>query len=756
MPRKIPYTGNLPITGVPMKFASPWLCAGLLAATLTAWAAQSPATAPAPPKLDPFANLPAPTTRPDAAKLNPTRVHPGTDGLALPTPAPSGTGRTSIAILGDLAPGDPGEREKFLRLAVSEINLLRPEAVLTVGNLIPGLTRSGLRYVQDAQHTRTLLDALKMPWFPCAGITDVVSGTRLPATATTPGDRRFEDLYQRYVGPLYFSADIGGADAAGMAGGTGGIHAIILDSEEGVGAGNSLSDTQLRWLKDDLTRTFNSGRAQGVLLLLHRPLWREEKAGGNWQKVHDLLVEFNRRPIASFEDGLSARGGGAGGGIMARGPRVLAVFAGSRQAYDQEPTRDGIRYHVLGPTAAAPRPGESAAEALRHFTLVKLDAAGEMHTALVRLGGSDEAQMILPDDVVTAPERAILDAIAAWNDATLGIDGIIDERGESPAGKRLTFHAANPLPEALDIQLRLAPGNWEFTAAPFQRHLTAAGTSGARASSEFGLRRIRAGSDRPVVEAVIRWPDARGRVHEIVLPRPLAVAPSVDLPVSDKPIPLDAPDGWPAPSGTATAWSPRPDAPRKTDPAITLRADPERILVRVHVADDTASYWPTMKLDPAWGGLPSDAVSLAWAKSDQQVHRIWVLPYAPKPAGAPGAAPEIWTNTGLGDQQTNLLRLDPNSGIQASLKLEPAGYTLTFALPRKLICDEIPATQPAPAIPLLTPPPPPTRLAATTLLNVAVYDNDETARTWTKSWTLEEAGPEAWAKVRLLERSTPP
>jgi hypothetical protein len=731
---------------------------GLLAGAFATFAANAPSSAPAPgspPNLQPFTDLPAPMTRPNGMGNGP-RIHAGTDGLALRAPT-AATGRTSVAILGDLAPGDVGTREKYLRMAVSEINLLRPDAVLTVGNLVPGLTRSGKRYVDDTQHVRVLLDELKMPWYPCAGETDVVSGTRMPAAGGggAAGDRRFEDLYRRYVGPLYFSVDIGGPDAAGTGGGRG-IHAIVLDSEEGVGAGNVLSEAQLQWLKEDLNRTFESGRPEDVLVLLHRPLWQDNNAGGNWKRVHDLLVDFNRRPVVSVE--------GGPGGIDFRAPRALAVFAGGRRAYDQEPAVDGIRYYILGPTAAAVRSGESAAEAPRHFTFLKVDSAGEMHVALVQLGdaAAADAQTIVADDVIGASERAVVDAIAAWDEARLGVRGVVDVRGDplpAPA-PALRFHAENPLTEAVDIQVRLAPGGWELTNPPFQRHLTAAGTPGAQASCDLALRRVRAGEDRPVVEVVVRWPDARGRVHELVLPRPIAVVPVVTLTVAEKAILPNEADGWAAaPTGMATAWTRREDAPRESNPTIALRADSQHLFVRVHVADDVPSYWPVMKLDPAWGGLASDAVSVAWEDADKQVRRVWVLPFAPREGGAAAGLARLWSNTGLGDQQTALAPADAKWGIRATVTPEAGGYTVTFVLPRQVVCTEVPA------------PPPPdsllpggllpledvaeTRLGATARLNVAVHDNDETARTWIKSWARQDAGPDAWAQLQLMQSTAP-
>ena len=49
------------------------------------------------------------------------------------------------------------------------------------------------------------------------------------------GGGSFEPIaFACYVGPLYYSVDMGSAD--------GGVHAIVLDSEEGVGGGNTISE----------------------------------------------------------------------------------------------------------------------------------------------------------------------------------------------------------------------------------------------------------------------------------------------------------------------------------------------------------------------------------------------------------------------------------------------------------------------------------------------------------------------------------
>ncbi len=171
----------------------------------------------------------------------------------------------------------------------------------------------------------------------------------------------------------------------GAAGG-GSTHVVVLDSEEGLvgGEGNAFSEEQLGWLKGDLNKTFaetEAGRAKTkwVVVLVHRPLWRmqggAEAGGGNWDRVHRMLVDFNRRPIVSVE----------GSGAISEGPRVAGVWAGDARAYSKEPTRDGIRYTVVGATAA--RIEQDASVAIRHFTLLKLDdAEGGVHPVIVKLG----------------------------------------------------------------------------------------------------------------------------------------------------------------------------------------------------------------------------------------------------------------------------------------------------------------------------------------------------------------------------------
>ncbi len=216
-------------------------------------------------------------------------------------------GSISIAIVGAAAPGNAASG-RYMAEAVREINLLGPAAVFTLGNLVPGETRSEQRYSEEVQGVKGLLGELKMPWYPCVGETDVVAGTR------DAGDRRFEGLYGKLLGPRYYGVDVGE------------VHVVVLDSEENLDpfGVHAIGEQQLGWLRGELNRTFEGARVgdaggergpavRYVVVLVHRPLWLEK--GSGWDEVHRMLVRFNERPIVSVEgDGGGTSDAGEGRG----------------------------------------------------------------------------------------------------------------------------------------------------------------------------------------------------------------------------------------------------------------------------------------------------------------------------------------------------------------------------------------------------------------------------------------------------------
>src|SRR6185295_17616747 len=103
-----------------------------------------------------------------------------------------------------------------------------------------------------------------------------------------------------------------------------------------------------------------------------------------------------------------------------------------------------------------------------------------------------------------------------------------------------------------------------------------------------------------------------------------------------------------------------------------------------------------------------------------------------------------------GDTQTPLIRADAAAQVQASLVSDADGYTVTVSVPRKLVKSD----QALPAPVASTQPVRPVYGMA--VINIAVHDNDEGLRTWTRSWANEEVGVGAWAWVSFVGPLPPP
>ncbi len=397
----------------------------------------------------------------------------------------------SVVIFGDLAPVDDGSAQRLAE-AVHEVNLLRPAAVLTVGSLVPAAENTK-SFVEGAARVRKALDNLQMPWLPCGGESDMAGGA---------------EAYRQALGALYFSRNIGA------------VHVIVLNSEEH--NDHSISERQLAWLRADLNKTFEAAESgsgvKWVIVLLHRPLWRNGAGSdANWDRVHQMLVDFNQRPIVSVE-----------GGEVQSGPRVVGVWAGAARAYTQDPARDGIRYTVVGATAA--RIDQDPSVAVRHFSLLTFDDTG-VHPALVLLGGHREGA-IVPEDFVTASERGILDAIAALPPSAMGVDGAIDfskSATTQPAATlsaQVELHLNNPLTVPLEVAVGLASAEntaWAIEGAPPSGQLEPGATL------RWPLKLVEKGNGEHAksveVEFVVRWDEAEKGVREIVLKRQVQVIP---------------------------------------------------------------------------------------------------------------------------------------------------------------------------------------------------------------------------------------
>lgn len=109
-------------------------------------------------------------------------LFPGIDRVALRADPPGvNTNRKSPVVLplprsddvfhfvvfGDRT-GGPAEGIKVLAQAVTDTNLLDPDLILTVGDLVNGYNQTA-PWIQQMEEFRATMNQLKRPWFPVAG-----------------------------------------------------------------------------------------------------------------------------------------------------------------------------------------------------------------------------------------------------------------------------------------------------------------------------------------------------------------------------------------------------------------------------------------------------------------------------------------------------------------------------------------------------------------------------------------------------------
>jgi hypothetical protein len=289
----------------------------------------------------------------DRSRVQTSRV----EARALATPEE--TAEFQFVIFGDRT-GGPAEGIKVLEEAVRGTNLLDPDFVMTVGDLIQGYNATP-EWMEQMQEFRRVMGGLEMPWYPVAGNHDIYwRGEGEPP----PGHH--ESNYEKHFGPLWYWFPHKNAAF------------IVLYSDEGnpetnekgwKPGQNRMGEAQLDWLRDTLRQTADMDH---VFVFLHHPKWHTEAyAGTNWDDAH---------------------------GLLSRAGNVRAVFAGHihRQRYDG--VRDGIAYHTLATTGGyldieKPAPGSGW---LHHMNVVTVRKSG-IEMATIPVGEVIDPKTMTPE-----------------------------------------------------------------------------------------------------------------------------------------------------------------------------------------------------------------------------------------------------------------------------------------------------------------------------------------------------------------------
>lgn len=246
--------------------------------------------------------------------------------------------RFQIAIMTDR---NGGHRPGIWMDAVRKLNMLRPEFVMSVGDLIEGYTDDIDEIQRQWQEFLGFIDEMEMRFFFVAGNHDVSNPT-------------LHKIWREKFGREWYSFDYKD------------VHFLCINSEDPV---DRLGTEQLAWIEQDLAQHAD---ARWTLVFLHKPLWvyaeRQIAAGNgdttNWKQVEQILAD-----------------------------RPHTVFAGHVHNYVAY-QRNGRDYYTLATTGGASQLRGNDYGEFDHVTWLTMERDGP-HIANLRLDG------ILPADVVT-------------------------------------------------------------------------------------------------------------------------------------------------------------------------------------------------------------------------------------------------------------------------------------------------------------------------------------------------------------------
>jgi hypothetical protein len=196
-------------------------------------------------------------------------------------------------------------RPGVFETGVRKLNLLQPEFVMSVGDLIEGYTEDTIELRRQWEEFDAIVAQLEMPFFYVPGNHDITNAV-------------MEAVWKQRYGPTYYHFV---------------YHDVLFlclnseDQRRGAGRG-SISDEQLAWIEKTLAQ---HPQARWTLLFMHQPLWLQEVDPVRWSEVEALLRDRRHTVFVGHRHhyGQYERNNGTyimlattGGGSALRGPQL--------------------------------------------------------------------------------------------------------------------------------------------------------------------------------------------------------------------------------------------------------------------------------------------------------------------------------------------------------------------------------------------------------------------------------------------------
>ena len=370
---------------------------------------------------------------------------------AIDLPLPGEEDAFTFAIFGDRT-GGPDRGVSILADAVRDVNLLEPDLVMTVGDLIQGYNTTP-SWMRQMTEFKDIMSRLLCPWFPVAGNHDIYWRGE---PAAPEGEH--EASYEMHFGPLWYAFSHKGSFFIILYTDEG--HPVTGEKNFGKPSCQIMSPEQFAWLDEMLTKAKD---ADHVFLFMHHPRWLSQY-GSDWDRVHARLLEAGN---------------------------VTAAFAGHIHRMRSDP-RDGIEYISLATTGGHQRGTVPSAGWLHHYHIVTV-RKGQVALTAYPVGAAMDVREIT-NELQRETER-LVGGIATIESPAVTI------REDGSASATTIARITNPTSRPIEVALSLGSDDSRWIFGPDHQHRVL--DPGAAMDFEFRVGRLAPSADAGIREAIL-------------------------------------------------------------------------------------------------------------------------------------------------------------------------------------------------------------------------------------------------------------